>query len=173
MANPDSAGAPRDRISGPFGTTITTQVIGGRSLRVYESHPRNVGELLAEAQMWSERCFLVQDERRLSYADVEQLVRRGAARLQDLGLVKGDAAMLLAGNSPEWVIAFLASALAGCVSVLGNCWWSTHEVRAAVELAQPAVVLTDDWTAPRCPASRPSRPRRENDECRIAFKYLG
>ncbi|MHB8464023.1 MAG: class I adenylate-forming enzyme family protein [Acidimicrobiales bacterium] len=153
MGSSSAPGASDDGRSGPFGTTISTETFGGRQLRAYQPRPQNVGELVAQARSWAERCFLVQDEQRLSFAEVEQRAWRGATKLHDLGLGKGDRVMLLAANSPEWVIAFLSSALAGCVTVLGNCWWSSDEVHDAIQLTQPAVVLTDDWTSPRCPAS--------------------
>jgi long-chain acyl-CoA synthetase len=149
-SDPGSAG---DGTSGPFGTAITTETLGDVPFRAYQARPHSVGELLAQGRTWADRCFLVQDDRRLSFSDVERMAWRGATRLHDLGLSKGDGVMLLAANSPEWVIAFLSSALAGCVSVLGNCWWSSNEVDDAVDLTKPAVVLTDEWTSPRCPSS--------------------
>jgi acyl-CoA synthetase (AMP-forming)/AMP-acid ligase II len=61
--------------------------------------------------------------------------------------------LLLAANSPEWVVSFWSAALAGCVNVLGNCWWSADEIARSVALTQPAAILSDDWTSARVPTA--------------------
>jgi acyl-CoA synthetase (AMP-forming)/AMP-acid ligase II len=51
--------------------------------------------------------------------------------------------VLLAYNSPEWVLALWAIWSAGAVAVLGNRWWSPSEAAHAVALTAPRAVITD------------------------------
>jgi acyl-CoA synthetase (AMP-forming)/AMP-acid ligase II len=69
--------------------------------------------------------------------------------------------LLLAANSPDWIVAFWSIALAGGVNILGNCWWSADEIASGVALTQPAAILTDDWTSPRSPSTVPQLPVAE------------
>jgi acyl-CoA synthetase (AMP-forming)/AMP-acid ligase II len=87
----------------------------------------------------------------MTFAQLEAGAWRGAARLTSVGLKPGDRVLVFAANSPDWIVGFWSVALAGCVNVLGNCWWSTEEIAHAVGLTRPTAVLTDDWTSPRSP----------------------
>jgi long-chain acyl-CoA synthetase len=65
--------------------------------------------------------FLVYDDgfrsRSWSYADLTRRARHVAARLDDLGLRKGDAVVFWSENRPEWIAAFWACLLRGIVVV--------------------------------------------------------
>ena len=69
---------------------------------------------------------------------------RVAGRLAEQGLRPGDRLLLLAPNSPEWVIAFWAGIRAGAIVTLGNGWWNRLEAGHAVELVQPSVIVADE-----------------------------
>ncbi|HAE21275.1 MAG TPA: AMP-dependent synthetase [Spirochaetaceae bacterium] len=57
------------------------------------------------------------DAKAISYLELERLSRQGAARLQALGVAKGDRVLLLSENRPEWGIASFSIARAGAVAV--------------------------------------------------------
>ncbi len=65
--------------------------------------------------------FLVHDDgfrsRRYSYAQVGRAARGFAARLNDVGLAKGDKVVFWCENRPEWIVAFWGCLLAGIVVV--------------------------------------------------------
>ena len=86
---------------------------------------------------------------------------RVAAHLAARGLGPGDRLLLLAANSPEWVISLWAGLRLGAVVAPGNRWWSTDEIAHAIELTAPAVIIADTETArllPAGPARAPARP---------------
>ncbi|MFB9073440.1 class I adenylate-forming enzyme family protein [Citricoccus parietis] len=87
--------------------------------------------------------MLVQGDRRLTYADHEAAVARVANRLSAYGITLGDRVMLLGFNSIEWYVSFWAVHSLGAVAVLGNPWWSDHEVEQLVAKVQPKLALTD------------------------------
>src|SRR6202044_319188 len=98
---------------------------------------------LRYAQAWADRPQLVQNDLRLTAADLVAAARRQAAKLVNAGLAPGDHVLILAWNSPGWVIAFWAILWAGGVPALGNPWWSEAEVGDAVRLVRPRFVLAD------------------------------
>jgi len=110
-----------------------------------------VVELLDDAARWSERTHLVQGDRRLTFAEVFAAADRVAARLEAAGLRRGDRLLLLAPNSPEWVITMWAGLKVGAIVALGNGWWSGPLVAHAVEVITPRVVLADDRRAALVP----------------------
>ncbi|MCW2779063.1 MAG: AMP-binding enzyme family protein [Frankiales bacterium] len=122
---------------------------------VYEPRLHHAAHLLAEAERWADRDFLVQGPRRLTYRQVLDAVPHVAARLRAAGLEPGERLLLLAGNSPEWVVALLAAFHADAVPVPGGTSWSAAEVRHVVRLTDPAVVVVDERSRPLLdPSSR-------------------
>ena len=51
--------------------------------------------------------------------------------------------LLLAANSPEWVVSLWAGLRLGAVMAPGNGWWSESEVEHALELTRPSLVIGD------------------------------
>lgn len=119
-------------------------MVHGHPCLVYRHRPRAAGELLLDGRRFAERDYLVQGDRRISYARHEQAVARVAARLGELGVRPGDRVLLLGANRPEWIAAFYAVLSVGAVVVPGNAWWSTAEVAHAVSTTEPTAVLVDE-----------------------------
>ncbi len=110
---------------------------------VYEPRPRRVTELLGEAGRWAGRDYLVQGSRRVTFGQLAAAADRVAGRLRGRGLRAGDRLLLLAGNSPDWVITLWAGLRLGAVVAPGNRWWSAQELSHAVALIRPAVIVAD------------------------------
>jgi long-chain acyl-CoA synthetase len=110
----------------------------------YAPRRRQVAEFLLDAQRWRERIHLVQGSRRLSFGDLFLASGRVAGKLAENGLRPGDRLLLLAPNSPEWVIAFWAGIRTGAIVTLGNGWWNRPEAGHAIELVQPSLIVSDE-----------------------------
>jgi long-chain acyl-CoA synthetase len=138
---------------------MTADVWGHRVVRrdtgipflVYEPRPRSVVQLLAESKRWAGRDYLVQGERRVTYQSLLDAVESGAGQLSRAGIEPGQRVLLLAANSPDWIIGFWSIVRAGATVVLGNGWWSSDEVTHAVRVASPALVLADARCGDRVP----------------------
>ena len=118
----------------------------------YEQRRRRVTELLDDAARWAGRDHLVQGRRRVTFAAMTGAADRVAGHLSARGLGRGDRLLLLAANSPEWVISLWAGLRLGAVVAPGNRWWSTEEIAHAIELTAPAVIIADTETARLLPA---------------------
>ncbi len=127
-----------------WGTEPVRSASGGIPFQMYEPRRRRIAELLLDARRWGPRVHLVQGERRLTFDHVFSAIEHLAARLAGLGVGPGDRILLLAANSPEWVISLWAGLRIGAVVAPGNGWWSEEEVAHALELVDPTVVIGDD-----------------------------
>ena len=119
---------------------------------VYEQRRRRITELLDDAARWADRDHLVQGGRRVTFAAMTVAADRVAGHLSARGLGPGDRLLLLAANSPDWVISLWAGLLLGAVVAPGNRWWSTEEIAHAIELTAPAVIVADTEMARLLPA---------------------
>jgi long-chain acyl-CoA synthetase len=126
-----------------WGREVTVGVVDGHPCRLYAERPHSVAEFLLTARRWADRELLVQGTRRLTSAEHERAVARVAAVLRDRGVGPGDRVALIGFNSIEWIVSFWAVQAVGGTAVLGNAWWSDDELAAALDQADPVLVITD------------------------------
>lgn len=130
-----------------WGSDIVRRDVGVRFL-CYEPRRRHAADLLLDARRFADRVHLVQGDRRLTFADVDRASARVAAALAARGVRPGGRVLLLAANSPEWVVAFWAGIRAGALVSLGNAWWGPEDVAHALDLLEPAAVVCDAESRP-------------------------
>lgn len=131
-----------------WGEDVAEGRYAGHPGLVYPRRPRSFAELFTGAQRWVDRTFLVQGERRIGFGEFFAAVDTARARLGPLGVQPGARIVLLAYNSPDWVVALFAIWALGAVPVLGNRWWSPREAEHSIALVDPAAVITDDPAVP-------------------------
>jgi long-chain acyl-CoA synthetase len=89
---------------------------------------------------------VVSGDERLTYAALHLQATRLAKSLVAAGIRKGDRVGLAMRNCPAWIVAHMAILKAGGVSTLINGWWQVEELRHALALTEPKLVIAD---APR------------------------
>ncbi|MBM4298041.1 MAG: long-chain fatty acid--CoA ligase, partial [Deltaproteobacteria bacterium] len=92
----------------------------------------------------------------ITYESLHQRVNALATSLIDLGLKRGDLALIKMGNSVEFAAAFLAAVKLGVIPVLVNSLLSAGELASVVEQAHPRLIFTE---AARADAVRELRRR--------------
>ena len=108
----------------------------------FPDHRPTVPELLrAGRERHAGSDCVVTPERRLSYADLDRLSRRLAARLVRAGVVKGTHVGVLFPNGWEWVVAWAAAARIGAVVVPVNTFYRTPELGGFLRHADVQVLL--------------------------------
>jgi long-chain acyl-CoA synthetase len=122
---------------------LTEEVVLGQRLTVFADRRRSLRELLEDSLEWGDRDYLVDGDRRISYADHRSAVARVAAYLASNGVAKGDRVAILGRNSIEWVVTLWATVSLGAIAVGLNAWWSAEELEFAVNDCQPTVVIDD------------------------------
>ena len=127
----------------PWGEEVVTGEYGGHAGLVYGQRPRTFADLLYGVDRWAQRPFLIHGERRIGFGEFFAAVSRARERLAPLGIRPGDRVVLLAYNSPDWVLALCAIWSLGGVPVLGNRWWSGPEAAHSIAAVAPRAVITD------------------------------
>jgi acyl-CoA synthetase (AMP-forming)/AMP-acid ligase II len=135
-------------VQSPWGEDVAAGHYAGHPGLIYPQRPHTFAELFAGAERWVDRIFLVQGERRISFGEFFAAVDAARTRLESLGVRRGARVVLLAYNSPDWVLALWTIWAVGAVPVLGNRWWSRQEAEHSIALVGPAAVITDDLTVP-------------------------
>jgi long-chain acyl-CoA synthetase len=126
-----------------WGDTVSRAESGGIPFLMYEPRRRRVPELLDDGARWGARPHLIQGERILSFDDCLAATDRVAAHLAQRGIGPGDRLLILAANSPDWVISLWAGLSIGAIVAPGNGWWSEEEVTHAIDLVSPRLVIGD------------------------------
>jgi long-chain acyl-CoA synthetase len=130
-----------------------TQVLG-HPCPSFVRRPGSLPEILLDARRVADRPYLVQGDRRMSFAAHEAAVDAVAGSLAGGAVGPGDRVLLLGANSIEWIVAFWAVLSTGAIAVLGNAWWSPDEVAHAVDTVAPTVTVVDDRRRPFVPSTR-------------------
>lgn len=126
-----------------WGDQIAVEHVGGVLYRMYVQRPRQIAELLAFADRWGDRPYVVQGDRIFRFGDLRRAAANKARDLSRMGVRPGQHVFLLGWNSADWVVNFWAVMEVGAVAVMVNSWWSEAEMADAVARLRPALVLAD------------------------------
>jgi acyl-CoA synthetase (AMP-forming)/AMP-acid ligase II len=126
---------------------IVEREVRGQRLEVFANQRTSLRSWLDESRAHREREHLVDQRRRVSFAQHGDEVAAVANALIDRGVGPGDRVAVLGANSVDWVVAFWAIICAGGVAVAGNAWWTKREAAHALERCAPRVVITDEQRA--------------------------
>lgn len=110
---------------------------------------RTINDLLSErADSHGDRTFLVVEDRdgaiaEYTYAEFEQLVRRCAGGLHELGVGPGEFVVIHLVNRPELLIAWFAAARLGAAMAPSNVANTAVELQHILEVTQAPLVVTE------------------------------
>ncbi|MGC8905337.1 long-chain-fatty-acid--CoA ligase [Thermus sp.] len=107
------------------------------------------GFLEESARRFPERTALEFLGKHLSYRELWTLVRRFAKGLEDLGVRPGDRVAIMLPNTPQFVIAFYGTLLAGGVGVNVNPLYTPRELRHQLLDAGAETLVILDHLLPR------------------------
>ena len=122
---------------------LAEEAVLGHRMTVFRDRHRSLRELLDVSLLFGDRDYLVEGERRISYAEHHAAVGRVAGWLASQGVGKGDRVAILGRNSIEWVVTFWASVSLGAIAVGLNAWWSAEELAYGVADCDPKVLVDD------------------------------
>src|SRR5688572_23981831 len=104
---------------------------------------RSVAEVLQiQAAESPDATFLVYQDRRFTFSQVDARATALAAALAELGVEKGDRIAIDLPNWPEFVISMFAAAKLGAVIVPLNPRYTTPELQYMLRHSEAAVVIT-------------------------------
>jgi acyl-CoA synthetase (AMP-forming)/AMP-acid ligase II len=125
---------------------VADEDVLGERLPVYRRRPRSLREVLVSGASHGERdCYVFGDGRRVSFVDLLRQAASVAAGLRDRhGVRAGDRVAVCAANCAEWLLTFWAVASLDAVLVAMNGWWTGIEMRAALDLTTPTLLIMDE-----------------------------
>ncbi|MBF6522043.1 steroid-24-oyl-CoA synthetase [Nocardia farcinica] len=127
----------------PFETTV--EEVLGAPVTVFRHRKPALRALLAESARLGDREYLVDGERRITYAAHLAAVAALAEGMRTrFGIAAGDRVGILAANSAEWVQAFWACQCLGAIAVGYNAWWMPREIDYGLAHTAPKVLIADD-----------------------------
>ncbi|MFN3943792.1 MAG: class I adenylate-forming enzyme family protein [Allosphingosinicella sp.] len=97
---------------------------------------------------------VVHEGERLTFADLNREATRVAQGLVGgYGIGKGDRVGIAMRNAPAWIVSYMAVLKAGGIATLLNGWWQADEMRHALELTEPKLIIADEARAKRLDAT--------------------
>jgi acyl-CoA synthetase (AMP-forming)/AMP-acid ligase II len=135
--------ARKELDNGPFATTDIT--VRGVPMRVFVAAPPNLRMLWQLAAAHTGKTYIVYEDERLSYDEVQTKVRSLAHYLRDTCDVgSGDRVAIAMRNYPEWVVSYWATVSIGAAVVGMNAWWTSAEMEYGLADSRPKVLIADD-----------------------------
>ena len=128
--------------SGPGGRLVLGENADGRTI-VSNFPPTLPMMFMMFAQLYGPNPYIITDDETLTYADLNALTDRLAKALVARGVAKGDRVAIAMRNCPSWIVGYMAALKAGGVATLINGWWQGEELRHAMELTGPTMVIAD------------------------------
>ncbi|HET6817656.1 MAG TPA: class I adenylate-forming enzyme family protein [Mycobacteriales bacterium] len=122
--------------------TVQEDVLG-HPMTVFRDRHRSLRALLDASLAFGERDYLVEGDRRISFAEHHAAVGPVATWLAQQGVGKGDRVAILGRNSIEWVVTFWATVSLGAIAVGLNAWWSREELDFGIADSEPKLLVDD------------------------------
>ncbi len=120
------------------------------ALRLSDIEDRKLGKILRlQAEARPDHLFLLADDRRFTFSQVNSMANRYAAGLSGLGLEAGGRAVILMESCPEYVSATFAINKLGAVWVPVNTDYKGEWLTGALTDSRSKILITDDRLLPR------------------------
>jgi long-chain acyl-CoA synthetase len=135
----------RAQLTGPGGPfELTEEEVLGERMTVFKNRQSSVRELLQESALHGDAEYIVQGDRRISYAEHVKLVASVARALSEQhGIGPGDRVAILAANCAEWVITWWAVASLGGILTALNGLWTADEIEFGLGHSEPKLLIGD------------------------------
>jgi long-chain acyl-CoA synthetase len=129
---------------------IVSEPVRGLPMKNFKNREKSLREKVANAGLRGDAVFMVQGDRRISYAEHTRLVWGGSRALKEgFGFRSGDRLAILAYNSPDWLIALFATASIGGIAVGLNGWWTPEEIEYGLTDSGSRFLVVDERLYPR------------------------
>ncbi len=128
---------------GPF--AMTEIEVRGNPMRVFDSAPPSMRSIWELATFHGDKPYVVYEDERYTYAEIDARVRALAGLLRDQhGVGPGDRVAIAMRNYPEWVVGYWATVSVGAAVVGMNAWWTSAEMAFGLRDSAPSVLIADD-----------------------------
>lgn len=140
------------RLTGPGAPFEVEQIdVRGETMGALKNRARSLREILENSFEFGDRESMIFDDgRRVTFAGFRSDVASTAAWLQrEHGIAHGDRVAICGANSYGWIVTFWACLSMGATTVAMNGWWTESEMRHAIDLTEPTLLMFDARRAER------------------------
>ena len=96
---------------------------------------------------------VVAGDERINFADLDtQATKLARVLAGSWNVAKGDRVAIAMRNCPSWIVCYMAVIKAGGIATLINGWWQAEEMRHALALAEPELIIADETRGKRLAA---------------------
>ena len=107
-------------------------------------HRVNMGDILKRsAKRFPNKIAIIEEERRISYRELNNMVNKVARGFQSIGLNKGDRLSLISSNSIEFMLVYFACAKAGITIVPINTSLLANEIEYIIRDSESKAVAVE------------------------------
>jgi long-chain acyl-CoA synthetase len=138
--------AARRELMAPGGTFAVSEIdVRGVPIKVFAAAPPNMRVVWQMAAGHGDKDYIVYEDERFTYAQIDTQVRALAHVLREShGVGSGDRVAIAMRNYPEWVVGYWATVAVGAAVVGMNAWWTTAEMEFGLSDSRPKVLIADD-----------------------------
>jgi acyl-CoA synthetase (AMP-forming)/AMP-acid ligase II len=128
---------------------LETVQVAGFPQQVFKGMPRTLTGLYRQGMRFGDRLMIVQDDVRLTYAEVfSQSAALAAALRERFGVKHGTKVAIVTSNRTEWIISVIAVTSVGAIAALVNSRGAAEEmVRAILAVGCKLVILDAERAA--------------------------
>jgi acyl-CoA synthetase (AMP-forming)/AMP-acid ligase II len=135
----------RDLTADGAAFAMTEIEVRGAPMRVFKSVPPTMRTVWELARIHDAKPYIVFEDERYTYAEIDAQVRALAHHLRDVhGVGSGDRVAIAMRNYPEWVVSYWATVAVGAAVVGVNAWWTSQELAHGLDDSRPRVLIADD-----------------------------
>ena len=138
--------AARQELTAPGSPFAVSEiVVRDVPIKVFASAPPNMRVVWEMTAPHAEKDYIVYEDERYTYGEIQAQVRALAHLLRDThGVGSGDRVALAMRNYPEWVVGYWATISIGAAVVGMNAWWTPTEMTFGLTDSRPKVLIADD-----------------------------
>lgn len=154
-----------EKLTGPGAPFEVVEAdVRGETMGVLRNRPHSLREVLVNSfEFGDKESMIFDDGRRVTFASFRADVASAAAWLQrEHGIGHGDRVAICGANSYGWIVTFWACLSMGATTVAMNGWWTEPEMRHALDLTEPKLLMFDARRAERL-GDDIATPRRDLD----------
>ena len=133
-------------LTGPGGGFETTTIdVRGVPTKVFKTAPPDMRTIWELAAGHGDRTYVVYEDERYTYAEIDAMVRSLAHTLREThGVGSGDRVAVAMRNYPEWIVTYWATVSLGAAVVGMNAWWTGPEMEYGLSDSRPKVLVADE-----------------------------
>jgi acyl-CoA synthetase (AMP-forming)/AMP-acid ligase II len=111
---------------------------------IFPDYPPTLGNAISDsAARYADRVFLAAKDRHLTFADVDAQSLDLASGLLATGVGKASRVAILMGNTPDWVLTWLAAGRIGALTLPGSTLFQSREISWFLKFADVDTLLMD------------------------------